>query len=90
MVTIIMSNVIISTARVVIVMFNTYLDDFNLCKFELSTIYDHLFEDVVCKQNELFPAKIVSRLLSWKRVTYSNLEVMPSSALHLYNLKCVK
>ena len=47
MVTIIMSNVIISTARVVIVMFSTYLDDFNLCKFELSTIYDHLFEDVV-------------------------------------------
>ena len=37
---------------VVIVMFNTKLDDFNLCKFELSTIYD-LFEDVVCKQNEL-------------------------------------
>ena len=26
---------------------------FNLCKFELSTIYDGLFEDVVCKQNEL-------------------------------------
>ena len=51
MVTIIMSNVIISTARVVIVMFN--LDDFNLRKFELSTIYDDLFEDVVCKQNEL-------------------------------------
>ena len=53
MVTIIMSNVIISTARVVIVMFNTYLDNFNLCKFELSSIYDDLFEDVVCKQNEL-------------------------------------
>ena len=49
MVTIIMSSVIISTARVVIVMFNTELDDFNLRKFELSTIYDDLFEDVVCK-----------------------------------------
>ena len=34
-------------------MFNTLFDDFNLCKFELSTIYDDLFEDVVCKQNEL-------------------------------------
>ena len=53
MVTISMSNIIISTAHVVIVMFNTLLDDFNLCKFELSTIYDDLFEDVVCKQNEL-------------------------------------
>ena len=53
MVTIIMSNVIISTARVVIVMFNISLDDFNLHKFELPTIYDDLFEDVVCKQNEL-------------------------------------
>ena len=50
MVTIIMSNIIISTAHVVIVMFNTKLDDFNLCKFELSTRYDDLFEDVVCKQ----------------------------------------
>ena len=53
MVTIIMLNIIISTARVVIVMFNTKLDDFNLSKFELSTIYDDLFEDIVCKQNEL-------------------------------------
>ena len=53
MVTIIMSNVIISTARVVIVMFNTKLDVFTVCKFKLSTIYDDLFEDVVCKQNEL-------------------------------------
>ena len=43
----------ISTAGVVIVMFNTLLDDFNLCKFKLSTIYDDLFEDVVCKQNKL-------------------------------------
>ena len=24
-----------------------------------------------------FPAKIVSRLLSWKRVTYSDIEVLP-------------
>ena len=53
MVTIIMSNIIISTAHVVIVMFNTQLDDFNLCRFELSTMYDDLFEDAVCKQNEL-------------------------------------
>ena len=52
MVTIIMSDVIIATACVVIVMFNTYLDE-HLCKFELSTIYDDLSEDVVCKQNEL-------------------------------------
>ena len=51
--TIIMSNVIISTAHIVIVMFNTLLDDFNLCKFELSTIYDDLFEDVVCEKNKL-------------------------------------
>ena len=34
-------------------MFNIQLDDFNLRKFELSAIYDDLFEDVVCKQNEL-------------------------------------
>ena len=49
-----MSDVIISTAHVVIliVMFNTKVDDFNQCKFEMSTIYD-LFEDVICKQNEL-------------------------------------
>ena len=44
MVTTIMSNIIISTAQVVIIMFNTELDDFNLCKFELSTIYDDLFK----------------------------------------------
>ena len=52
MVTIIMSNVIISTARVGIVMFNTKVDDF--CKFKLSTTYDNLLEDVACKQNELY------------------------------------
>ena len=34
-------------------MFNTKLDNFNQCKFKLSTIYDDLFEDIVCKQNEL-------------------------------------
>ena len=53
MVTIIMLNVFITTAHVVIVMFNSKFDDFNLCKFELSAIYDDLFEDTVCKQNEL-------------------------------------
>ena len=30
-----------------------HLDDFNLCKCELSAMYDDLFEDVICKQNEL-------------------------------------
>ena len=54
MVSIIMLNVIISTARVVIIMFNTQLENFNLCKFKLSSIYDDLFEDIVCKQSELY------------------------------------
>ena len=52
MVTISMSN-IISTARVIIVMFNTKLDDFSLWKFKLFAMYGDLFADVVCKQNEL-------------------------------------
>ena len=41
----------------VIVMFNTQLDDFSFCRFKSSTMHDDLFEDVFCKQNELFYVK---------------------------------
>ena len=35
---------------------------FNLCKFELSTIYNDMFEDIVCKQNELQAKNVKSMI----------------------------
>ena len=64
---------------VVIVMFNTQLDDFSFCRFKSSTMHDDLFEDVFCKQNELFYVKCQQKMCT---VQSENTVYNHSSAEH--------
>ena len=63
----------------VIVMFNTQLDDFSFCRFKSSTMHDDLFEDVFCKQNELFYVKCQQKMCT---VQSENTVYNHSSAEH--------